>query len=880
MKKYKYKFSVIIPIYKVEEYLAETLDSVINQTIGFKENIQIIMVNDGSPDNSEKICKEYAAKYPNNITYVYQENAGVSAARNNGLNYVKGKYINFLDSDDKWEKDVFEKAWKMFEEHDEIDIIGVRQKFFEALSTYPPLDYKFKKDIVVDIFNYYDHIQLSVTSGFFRTDSIENTRFDTRVKYSEDAKFINEIIIKKEKIGLISSSVHLYRKRLSENSAIQVKNYRDDWYLVTPELCYKEAFKLSKEKYGYVIPYFQYYVAYDYQWRLKDKIPSSISPEVVQKYKELTKELFSAIDDNIMFEQKKLGYNSKIEFLKIKYGDDVINKIKYRKRNLYFKNLHLYSFNKHTLLNVNILDVKNKKITIKGLVDFVLPKENYEIYAIVNKTEKIKLELKDTLIGPKRTLDHVYGYKRGFVLELPEKDFESVYFTIKYKEDNKTILNIKTSVDAKISSKTKIFYPKNNKIYYFYKKRIKAKPLTLKNKLYFALRNLKFNLINKEYKVIIIRSLYHIAKLFNRKKIWIISDRPPTANDNGYALFKYMQNVNDKDIKTYFVIDKNSRDYEKAKSTGKILIYNSMKYKIWFMMADKIISSQADLWVNNPFGKKVEYYQDLYNNDFVFLQHGIIKDDLSVWLNQYEKNMKMFVTTTNDEYESILSGEYGYKKDVVKLTGLPRYDLLEDKKEKLIAITPTWRAEFAGKLDPKKGIRVYNPNFKASEYFEFYNNLINDKRLLKCMEEKGYKGVFIIHPSHYSNAKDFKGNDIIKLETNLADYSSLFSKASLLISDYSSVPFDFAYLKKPVIYTHFDKEKFFKNHIYTEGYFVYEKNGLGPVIYNYEDTVNKIIEYINNDCKLDEVYEKRIEKFYKYHDKNNSKRVYEEIKKI
>ena len=197
MKTYKYKFSVIIPIYNVEEYLEETIISVINQDIGFKENIQIILVNDGSPDNSEAICLKYKEMYPENVVYVYQDNSGVSAARNNGLNYVEGEFINFLDSDDKWEKDVFTKAYKMYREHDDIDVIGVRQKFFEAISSYPSLDYKFNKDKVVDIFNAPDHIQLSVTSGFFRTSSIGNIRYDTRIKYSEDAKFLYEIILQK-----------------------------------------------------------------------------------------------------------------------------------------------------------------------------------------------------------------------------------------------------------------------------------------------------------------------------------------------------------------------------------------------------------------------------------------------------------------------------------------------------------------------------------------------------------------------------------------------------------------------------------------------------------------------------------------------------------
>ena len=94
--------SVVIPVYNVERYLAETLDSVIGQSLGFEKNIQIILVNDGSPDNSEEICLKYQNRFPDNIVYVKKENGGVSSARNEGIEYIKGKYVNFLDSDDCW----------------------------------------------------------------------------------------------------------------------------------------------------------------------------------------------------------------------------------------------------------------------------------------------------------------------------------------------------------------------------------------------------------------------------------------------------------------------------------------------------------------------------------------------------------------------------------------------------------------------------------------------------------------------------------------------------------------------------------------------------------------------------------------------------------
>ena len=102
LNNYDYKFSVVIAIYNTEKYLNEAIDSVINQTIGFEDNIELILVDDGSTDSSGEICKQYQEKYPNNIKYIYQENQGQANARNNGMKIAKGAYLNFLDSDDKF----------------------------------------------------------------------------------------------------------------------------------------------------------------------------------------------------------------------------------------------------------------------------------------------------------------------------------------------------------------------------------------------------------------------------------------------------------------------------------------------------------------------------------------------------------------------------------------------------------------------------------------------------------------------------------------------------------------------------------------------------------------------------------------------------------
>lgn len=93
--------SIIVPIYNVEQYIRRCIDSIINQSY---KNIELILVDDGSPDNCPKICDEYASKY-DHITVIHQKNFGLSSARNRGMDIAKGEYISFVDSDDYLHKD-------------------------------------------------------------------------------------------------------------------------------------------------------------------------------------------------------------------------------------------------------------------------------------------------------------------------------------------------------------------------------------------------------------------------------------------------------------------------------------------------------------------------------------------------------------------------------------------------------------------------------------------------------------------------------------------------------------------------------------------------------------------------------------------------------
>ena len=123
-------------------------------------------------------------------------------------------------------------------------------------------------------------------------------------------------------------------------------------------------------------------------------------------------------------------------------------------------------------------------------------------------------------------------------------------------------------------------------------------------------------------------------------------------------------------------------------------------------------------------------------------------------------------------------------------------------------------------------------------------------------------GLFCIHPIHMKQTVDFTENDVFKVNEGYIDYNDVFAHSSMMITDYSSVLFDFAYLRKPVVYTHFDKEDFFAGQIYDEGYFSYENDGFGPVCYDMESTVDAIVAIMERECENEQKYLDRINKFY------------------
>ena len=489
----EYIFSIVVPIYNVEKYLEETIESVINQTIGFIENIQLILVNDGSKDHSEEICLKYKEKYPENILYIKQENEGVSSARNKGIEYIKGKYVNFLDGDDKWSLDALEKMYNFLESnYESIDFVVARKQLFEAKDGFHILDYKFEKTKVIDIFEDYNFVQMDVTSVLLKTEIVKKYKFNENLKYAEDAEFINRILLKKRKYGVIREAIHLYRKRLDNTSALQISSKPKSWFINTIEEFHKKIIDTSIELYGKKIPYIQFMIMYDLQWRLKKTNYNALNENEKQKYIDDITFLLKEIEDYIIIEQKNLSSKFKLYALSLKYERDITEDLKLKDGVFYFNKLEVYKIKNK--IKIEDLEIKKDILKIKGKNVIAIPIKYYEIYFMTNLDKKTKMVFNEDKGNETITFKEEELKSYTFNIELYLKDLKTIDFIFLYKGSIEQNLAIGIEKNIKLNSLNK-FKIRNFKYNIFYKKK---RILIKKNSIKYIIKSLLKRICNKK----------------------------------------------------------------------------------------------------------------------------------------------------------------------------------------------------------------------------------------------------------------------------------------------------------------------------------------------------------------------------------------------
>ncbi|MBR6267681.1 MAG: CDP-glycerol glycerophosphotransferase family protein, partial [Selenomonadaceae bacterium] len=891
-------FSVIVPVYNTEKYLEETLESVIQQTIGFRNHIQLILVNNGSSDGSDAICRRYLEMYPDNVEYVIlEENRGPSGGRNAGTPYIQGEYVNFLDSDDKWELDAFEKVLKAFRNWgDKVDVIACRQRTFDAEDRWYLFDYKFEKDRVIDMMSEFGKPQKAIANCFLRAEVSLQYRFNEKTKFVEDLLYINQLILRKGRCGVLRSAVFYYRKRQTATSNLTISTKHRSWYFDTVRIAFEGLFCYAEKMYGYIPLFIQFVVMDDFKYRFRTSYPDDFTEADKREYKTAIMKLLQRIDDRIICETRGIYKEEKIQALSIKYGKDIKGELLFFKSSFYFRDYLIHTYNARDF-QFCVIDQQGDHVRFIGKADIYPMTGDYQFYAEDDKGMHYLPELTpDDPTGDKRIFGEVIAAKTGFIFSVPWKQIQRVTFHIVKDDEKYQIPDYNFIGNCRMSSACQSLYlalpnvivTRSHSGFNFF-------PNTLLERNRKEWQLIKELWDKKKYRVIAWRCAIRFAgwrKRRSGKRMWLFHDRFDSAGDNGEAIFQYISGLEQRkeNAEIAFVLSPESEDYQRMSKIGKVLPYNSREYLLAFATCDIMVSSQTFFNNLNSFCELTPYLKDLLAFKWFYLQHGVIKDNHADSQGRFKKNVDVFLTSSKEEADSMINGVggyYGYGPEHVKITGLARFDrianLLSRRKEdmpKNIIIAPTWRMGIGGKWLEAEQTYGYAESFKDSEFFRFYNELLSDERVLREMRTKGYKGRLRLHPRGRLQAVDFEGNDVFTVETEAAPYAEEVARTSLLLTDYSSIAFDYAYVNIPCIYAQFDKQEFYANHGYRRGYFNFEEDGFGPVCYDYESTVQAILDLLDRDCMMDDVYRKRVEAFFAYRDDKNCERIYEEILKL
>lgn len=362
--------------------------------------------------------------------------------------------------------------------------------------------------------------------------------------------------------------------------------------------------------------------------------------------------------------------------------------------------------------------------------------------------------------------------------------------------------------------------------------------------------------------------LYPIAKLFyGNKRVWIICERGDDARDNGYWMFRHIREQHSY-VNAYFIIKKHSADYHKVKAIGKVVEYKSLKHWLLYCSAEVRMTTHLAAFAPGSFiGEFFKHHKQKGVN--VFLQHGITHNDFPS--NYFEFNgSDLFVCGAKPEFEHI-SSNCNYPKGNVIYTGFARFDGLHDfEVKKQILIMPSWRSYL---------FKCNEEEFCNSKYYRTWSSLLTNKEIINFCEENKIKLVFYPHYSmqQFVSLFDKFNSDVVTIaDFDHFDVQSLLRDSAILITDYSSILFDFAYMKKPQILYQFDENEFYGKH-YKRSYFDHKNDGFGDICKTEQEILNCLFDIRSNSFQLNDLYLNKVEQFFGFFDNNNSERIYQEI---
>ena len=345
---------------------------------------------------------------------------------------------------------------------------------------------------------------------------------------------------------------------------------------------------------------------------------------------------------------------------------------------------------------------------------------------------------------------------------------------------------------------------------------------------------------------------------------WVFVDRDDDADDSAEHLYRWVRQHHP-ELNAWYLLKPESADWPRLRAEGFRLLAPGLRRRLLALNCRHIVSSHT----GQEFGLDPARYGDSMRWRYIFLQHGVIKDDISHWLNPCA--FDTFITSSPAEHASVVGDDtpYIYTEREVRCTGLPRHDRLlriarETPREevKLLLVMPTWRGSLVDERMAARSPAERLAAFAESDYARHWRALLNSTKLRQCAREAGLQVTFLPH----ANAEPFIGAFGVPADVAIAKLSSgtaqsVFARTAVFVTDYTSVAFTFALLRRPIFYYQFDQKDFYSGgHNWRSGYFDYARDGFGPVALSEQDLIDAIQRCVGQDLKVNPLYFARMER--------------------
>lgn len=372
-----------------------------------------------------------------------------------------------------------------------------------------------------------------------------------------------------------------------------------------------------------------------------------------------------------------------------------------------------------------------------------------------------------------------------------------------------------------------------------------------------------------------------IYSVFN-KNVWMITELKENARDNGYWLFKYVRE-NCPDVQAFYPILKTSSDYKFVEALGNTVEFGSLTHFMLFWASKKYIGTTKEHGF--PDERTCEFFinRKMIPFKYVFLNHGFARGYSGI-VNAHKTKYDMICAMCKREKEIIVNIN-DQPEEKVSSIGFCRHDNLNDDllDKRCILFMPTWRRwlDYRHETD-KEIINQIKEEYFQSKYYNKCMEIIKSEKIIKFLEEKDLYLVMYLHgyAQEYSRYFVSDSDRIIVAHKDDMLVQDLLKTATFLITDYSSVYFDYAYMKKPMVYYQYDKEEFSEKQYSESEFYTYENDGFGPIVYNFEDLLYEIERSYNTGFIMDDKYLDRVNCFFDNFDNNHCEQIYKLIEEL